>query len=303
MGSLGSRSHSTRLGGREVVVDAVQTEEPLAVWGEGGRVAAAIGLLYAGGFIVSNAHYARYELVRFDLVRGRYVAAALLMLAVAAFPAGIAGKIFHNRSWRKLHGSTEKDRLREWLGPMPMTIWVLTVAITVALGLLLTQAWVGEAWRASLWIFVVASCLYGAMLGRFAAENRSRTPHLPALDVRRYGLTFVMFWYALAFQFGRGVYPYLSPAIGGGAATIGRVTVTGGAVPEGLHAELEQRVAILDRDGDVLNVLVCDDTTPPHALAVSLRSSDVVSVTTEGLVGAPDAAAVLCGGAPVSRKP
>jgi hypothetical protein len=184
-----------------------------------------------------------------------------------------------------------------------MTIFVLTATITVVLELCLAQAWVGQAWRASLWMFVATSCVYGATLGHFAAENRSRTPHLPALDVRRYGLTFVMFWYALAFQFGRGVYPYLSPAIGGGAATIGRVTVTGGTVSEGLRTELEQRVAILDREDDVLNVLVCDDTTARRALAVSLRSSDVVSVTTEGLIGAPDAAAVLCGGAPASRTP
>ena len=56
-------------------------------------VTVTLAALYVIGFIVANAYLARYEIVRFDLVRGRYVSAGLLCVFVAVIAASIGWPI------------------------------------------------------------------------------------------------------------------------------------------------------------------------------------------------------------------
>ena len=46
------------------------------------HITLALGLLYAVGFVVANAHFGRYELPRIELLRARYLAASALFLYV-----------------------------------------------------------------------------------------------------------------------------------------------------------------------------------------------------------------------------
>ena len=50
------------------------------------QVTVALGLLYALGFVVANAHFGRYELPRIELLKARYLAAAVLFLFCSAIP-------------------------------------------------------------------------------------------------------------------------------------------------------------------------------------------------------------------------
>lgn len=66
----------------------VQTPTAPAIWPKvsGASIAAISALLYVIGFVVANVHFARYELLRLELLQPRYLAAGLLFLLVCGSP-------------------------------------------------------------------------------------------------------------------------------------------------------------------------------------------------------------------------
>jgi glyoxylase-like metal-dependent hydrolase (beta-lactamase superfamily II) len=105
-----------------------------------------------------------------------------------------------------------------------------------------------------------------------------------------------VFFFAIvaAALFGGQIYPYISPAYGGGAATLARVDLQPGSVPADLEAALSRPVAIIDRDDHLLDMAVCADSGALAITPVSLPSEIVRVVTLSGLVAMPEAARRLC---------
>jgi hypothetical protein len=72
------------------VADEAKKSEPAARVPSLTEVSAVgAGILYTVGFVVANVYYASYELVRFEFLRGRYAAAALLFASAAVIPGSV----------------------------------------------------------------------------------------------------------------------------------------------------------------------------------------------------------------------
>src|SRR4051812_3250377 len=68
--------------------------KPSVAWNlDAAHVTVASALLYVIGFVTSNAYFGRYELLRSELLRARYLSAAVLFVFCAAFPVGIGMSI------------------------------------------------------------------------------------------------------------------------------------------------------------------------------------------------------------------
>jgi hypothetical protein len=267
-----------------------------AEWISPAHLAVAAAVLYVLGFVIVNIMMARYELVRFDLLRGRYIAAALLMIFCTIIPGFFSCSVGFLRSRQSRtpdgkRGGKLVDRASGWA---IMFVILVTTGIFIDF-LLLFGVLVGRSWLPRLIAFVAATCFSGLWIG-YSVHGLS---YLRKREARRRELVSLlvsapMTVLGISIVFGTFLYPDLSRAVGGGATKIALISTSDSTLPPDVAKALRRRVAILDRDGDMMNLLVCIDSSASIARPVSIRSIAIRSVVLEGNMAAPDAAPVLC---------
>jgi hypothetical protein len=99
---------------------------------------------------------------------------------------------------------------------------------------------------------------------------------------------------ATAAMFGSGIYPYISPAYGGGAASVAVVATKPGVVPVEIANALTHRVALIERDDQAVDLVGCIGATSSEATSIALPAESVESITLSGFVAMPDADRTLC---------
>jgi len=254
-------------------------------------VTVTLAALYVIGFIVANAYLARYEIVRFDLVRGRYVSAGLLCVFVAVIAASIGWPI--GVEYRSGDGRGKSKKTRQITALLALTLGPGVVALI--LRVLLAPITAGHVPWAGLLSFTFVSSGVAATLGsaahKFAHSRGSlRGRGVTPIRVMLVGLASV----ALASEFGQLIYPYIFPAFGGGAAVLAVVGVDSAATPLVLREAVGRPVALVDRDDVEVDLVTCADTTSHQVEKLSLPASAIRWTSLRGFVSARDAASVLC---------
>lgn len=286
--------------------------------------ALALAALYALGFLVANLHYARFEPLRLEFLQARYIGAGLLFVFLA-FPPLMAGA-FAGRPISALFDPTDDEK------GTPTALWAIR-AVVGAGGATLVAFFFGLFARSLMLTEIVNASLttsriepesfvfrgvptYGfiaAAVGVFvtffirteyaralkrAAQAAKDTPADAPPALRHFGMSTPAISVIIAvlptFVFSESVYPYLSPALGGGAGYEAEVHVTSNAqLPNKIVNALDRRVVFIDRDEHVTNIMVCyaGDTI---ARGVSLQSEHVSAVAIFNRVPLPTRRNTMC---------
>jgi hypothetical protein len=256
--------------------------DPIKARLDAAHITVGLGLLYALGFVVANAHFGRYELPRIELLRARYLAAAVLFLFCSAIP--LATGAFLSRSLRtRAPGDGPIERglvLKEteaWaMGRESFWGWVLG-----ALGfhLLLVTRFAVNATSAFGFValyFVAAAmaswqvCDY--LMGGAASESSQAWPSV----IKPQRLILVSVWgILLTSLFTAFVYPVIIPELGGGAVWKAQLSwrVDSDSTARSAASGI---VAIVDRDETSVAVLACSRSGAPDVL--SIATEDVRSI-------------------------
>ncbi len=247
-------------------------------------------ILYALGFVVANTHLARYELVRFDLLRGRYVAAALLLAFCFLFPA--LGGFHIGTEYRKSEPKPRWERQRF----AAIKVVLATVIATLVVRVLLLDVTVGGApWTGLITFFfssIALAAIVGSGVAKFMRFGNGPLHTRGASPERIIGVLLILVW--LAGIFGRWVYPYISPSYGGGAAVLAEVSIDSSVVPTHLRAIVSRPVVVLDRSERDINLLGCLDSSTAKVRPILLPVTAVHSVVIERAIAAPVAGISLC---------
>lgn len=229
--------------------------------------AAAAGIVYVLGFVVANVHYARYESVRFDFVRGRYVGAGLLFAISALVPA-FAGWIIGGEFRRS---DTKPKKARQLTAASVFVI--STPMFTLVLYGLLRATATAAFSKTGMLIFTLVVEAVFATVGSLAVKlQRSRAPFSFRSVAGWRPIIVAYAVLAVAGLFGRLIYPSVSPAFGGGAGSLARIYVVPGSVSQRVQAILSRPVILIDRDDKIVDLLVCADSSRMLSRSVSLAT-------------------------------
>jgi len=296
--------------------------------------AAVLAVTYVVGFMIANFHFAAYEPLRLDLLQARYVGAGLAFFAVAAVPAYAAAHAGYlsahavNATRRKPRQASPKVRelLLSVLFLVVVTVFFEFVVFEIiwSPGLYgwefeIARAQVGVARLVTYFPTVVAvfSYLLSAVTtlnplrlqwrrsptvrsstiirlhGSESLDSPSAEPQA-TLDVLLIALL-VLSTLVILMLFARMVYPFVTPALGGGAGWYADVTVVlkPSSDSETLDRALRRSVVLVDRDEHITNLLICP-SGPGEAHSLTLPSDQVVAVRLIGLAALPRAKRRMC---------
>jgi hypothetical protein len=239
-----------------------------------GSFAPAVVILgYVLGFVISNTHLARYQLVEFELLEGRYLAAAVLFTIFTVPPiifgyalgAGLSEQGDASPSVNK--GILLKVITSHLFGYL-LSFLALFVAFEF-IGVIFTFVSV----RASrnphgnflfYWLLVMVTAFIPQFL--IWHSHAVRTSQLevgPALALPIQ----LFFMLVVTAVFGRNVYPEISAAFGGGGAWMTNVEYADG---QGNSRIRMANIVVLDRDAELLTLLPCypDAERKPNSLLI-----------------------------------
>jgi hypothetical protein len=247
------------------------------------QIAAAIfALLYAAGFMIVNSHLQNYEVLKFELVRTRYIAAALLLLVTCAPPLGFF--LFMLDSF----GVPLKKGFLFNTGKVTIA-FVIALVISFITWLLTTNVVVYEGYAITtngLQIWVALSMVGGILWGVLRTGPRFGGPaYKPLFIVIAISLTLM-----IAKGFGVKTYPEIEPGFGGGKAWLVDMIPASDSAPLPIRSLLRTQVAIVDRNDQSFLLMKCNVPSPheavPRVMFAEIASSRVSMITVRGTISA-----------------
>lgn len=285
---------------RGSAVDREPSDEQMAAdpgigYVTGAHLTIGLALLYLFGFAVCNTHFASYELVRLELLRGRYIAAAGLFSVVVAPTVFFATLIaLMSIGFRDFIVQISVARLLLTLVVLWLYLyfgvpfWGSRVIAELGVpGLGHEAAALTEGFLRGTFVFSLAIIGSRVLLWRLAPAYF--LPQL-VLPIRALAVVvaIVAFTSPVAIVFGQRIYPYISPAYGGGGVWIGHISVDIQGLPSEIGQAVTKPVIILDRDDHYLNFLVCAGTPRPALRPVAIPANNVHAVQLVRVVAIPD---------------
>lgn len=254
-------------------------------------LATFIGCSHVLGFLVVNAHVGRFRPLEYELLEARYLAAALLFIAITGPPVVIL--MVFARIRQPLRGARAA-----W---PPWRLWGWRALAAAVAGIVVFLLWdfvMGTveirphlAWTRDGVVYFLGIFLICFLRELFAMAREREPPapeHLRHLDLDGFttNMMFALTATLLVPLFATTVFPNLEPAWGGGGAWVARVVPEAGALPADVAARLSPDVVILEADDDYLTLLLCP-ATPGGALepAVVARSRFTL-VSVSGVIAA-----------------
>ncbi|MEX0648197.1 MAG: hypothetical protein WEA56_02955 [Balneolaceae bacterium] len=201
-------------------------------------------VLYVLGFVIANVHLAKYGLVRWTIIEGRYIGAGLLFIVIHLLPfvAGYTG-------WQQFRGRPEGfSVLRVWIEVVVLVS--LSIILSLALVNFVTVSTDHIYWT---WPTLFALIAYGAGLITpwLLSTNASRRIGQFKGTVKMYaGAGVACALLILAALFGSTTFAYISPAWGGGGAMYGIITLKEGSLPD--RNELTRPTVVMHYPSPVL---------------------------------------------------
>lgn len=254
---------------------------------DGSHLTLGLGLLYLFGFVVANVHFGRYELPNIELLRARYLAAALLFILCSAIPFAVGA--FLSRALRTrpddetMRTDLKLGETEAWaMGPRAFFYsLVLAVALHAMLVSRITIRPFAALGTGALY-FIVASMLAwqlcDSLLGGRVSDEAQIWP--PRRAPRRV-IVLCAWVLVVPFAFSAFLYGSIQPALGGGALWKARLTWRSTA-DSSARAIASGIVAIVDRDEHTLNLIACAQTGPP--VSISVPAAEVSSIQLGALV-------------------
>lgn len=239
---------------------------------------------YVLGFIICNTHFARYQVLHFELLQGRYLAAAVLFVVFSAPPLFIGYILGESLPRGESKQQEQKSSLLRkivlnLLGVVLSLGFVYVIFVFVGMVFNLVSVTHGDSYS-GIYLFYWGLAMLVAFMPRFliwysfVREGfKESSAYLLALPIQ------LFFLLMLSTIFGQSVYPEISAAYGGGGAWLGN-----------LHFKSETpvrpsllNVVILDHDSDFVTVLPCsqDLQNSPTSTLVRLEAVDRIEMLRE----------------------
>lgn len=259
-------------------------------------------VLYALGFIVANVHLGRFELLRLELVRARYVSAALLFLTCSAIPLGLGAFLSPTARAAGLRDPSVLarvaqpsyfDRFPRWA--VAVTIVLTSFGIYFSLIVRIAVEFREAAEQAPMYFAsaAVMGWFISEALFMVAAQPRGR-----GWSVGR-GLALSMavcfFVLSLPAVFSESLYPVIRQEFAGGAAWLAQVTWSDSTAAVARDFSLDT-VAIVERDNETLSMVACRRKGQAQRVVVPVGAVADVRLIAQVVVGR-----FTCPGSP--RKP
>lgn len=246
-----------------------------------------IAVAYILGFIVVNAHLAEYHIPEVELIRARYLAAALLLVAVSVIPA-LAG------AWITQDVLLSGDH---WLRKAAIGLVITLIGYTLwwqPIQMLAVPHGFAWNWRAMLYFGTVVSLVVATPMIVPAAggrkEHKTVTQRTRTVSKPLAAVPLAVGWVAAVTLFGTMVYPYLKPGLGGGGVSLGSLYLDPALQSDSVLKKLSFPVAVVDRDDKLLKLVACSssggkDTT---VLRLEIPRDKVLRLRVDGTSTAPD---------------
>jgi hypothetical protein len=256
------------------------------------HLTAGVAFLYVLGFVISNSHLGRFDLISPLPLQIRYVSAALLYIAFFTVPFAL-GFILSRGGFPELELDVSPITL-------PVVGWNLAVLLMSVVPPYLIFWSPGVAVvrfeRISSLILAELSLgmlFFGIRLGRDTVSVSLTERDLNIQTASRYllgGLFLVLFCFH-ATLFGRDVYPRISPAYGGGALWRATVLRWDSTTEE---YDKTTEVILLDRSDERLSVVMCSgfQSDQTHTFVIPDPSRHGISL--QYLTILPDSGEALC---------
>jgi hypothetical protein len=253
------------------------------------HVSIGVGLLYVFGFIVANVHFGKYELPRVELLRARYLAAALLFVLCSAIP--FATGAFLSRALRTARsgdGPRRRDlKLGEteaWaMGPAFVTALLLAIGIQALLISEVSLSSFAAPGQNALYFIAVTTFAWqlgDSILGGDASDDAQLWP---SIRIQKRVINACLWVILVPAIFSVFVYGSIRPELGGGAVWKAQLSWRA-TVDSTVRSDASGIVAIVDRDDRTVSVLACAPKGPPVPTLIPLE--DVASIRLGELVSA-----------------
>jgi hypothetical protein len=247
------------------------------------HITVGLGALYSVGFVVANAHFGRYALINVEILRARYISAALLFVACSSIPTAVG--MFLSTSLRRsaADGKLYTDRpigdSEAWaMGPkaffglilIGLGLYLVIISLISTKDFGIVVSWIVYFIAAAL----VASQLSDLLLGGTGAVEATLWPtfRLP------FRVLYLTCWViVLPAIFSTLVYGSIKPELGGGAIWKARLSWSQEADSASM-AVASGTVAIVDKRAGSLEVLACSDTLEPRKLSLSSASISFIQL-------------------------
>jgi hypothetical protein len=225
------------------------------------------------GFVISNTHLARYQLVEFDLLEGRYLAASVLF-TIFTVPPFLLGFVFGASLSEQSVAPPSMNKgillkaISSHLFGYLLSFLVMLVAFEFV-GMIFTFVSV-RASRSShgnflfYWLLVIVTAFIPQFLIWYSTADRTfrlKAGRVFALPIQ------LFFMLMVTAVFGRNVYPEISAAFGGGGAWMTNVEYATGKGDSRIRMS---NIVVLDRDSELLTLLPCypDTERKPNSLLI-----------------------------------
>jgi hypothetical protein len=241
-----------------------------------------LGVLYLFGFIVANVHFGKYELPRIELLRARYVAAALLFILCSAIPFAVGA--FLSRALRThalgaggLRRDLKLGETEAWaIGAGGVLVWLLIAVVMYALVLSQLTLRLFAAPGTSALYFVLVTMATWQTSDLLLGGEASDEAHLwPSIRMANHVLYAAFLVIIIPAAFSIFLYGSITPELGGGALWKAQLTWRTTA-DSAARAKASGVVAIVDVDERTLSLLACGGSGPPARVSVS--ATDVSSI-------------------------
>lgn len=251
------------------------------------NITMGLGVLYLFGFIVANVHFGKYELPRIELLRARYVAAALLFILCSSIPFAVGA--FLSRALRT-HGREEGGLRRDlklgdteaWAIGAPVFLWLAIALMMYEIVLSqLTLRFLAAPGTSAIYFVLVVMATWQTSDLLIGGEASDEAGLWPSIRMSNHVLYAAFLVIIIPAAFSILVYGSIKPELGGGALWKARLAWRATA-DSASRAAASGIVAIVDADEHTISLLACEASGPPARVSVS--TTDISSTKLGELV-------------------
>jgi hypothetical protein len=254
------------------------------------HITLGLAIVYLFGFVAANAHYAQFEIIHPDILQVRYLGAGLLFAVFCGVPLLLGANSVGTLDSRESALRHAADRFVPAIGG-----GILDAALAYffsferSVGAFLIGAFIG---------FVAAEV--GVSIGRlnFIARTAEPTANRLASDFfhAQPVISFLVSLTILASVFGRYMFPYVPPELGGGGAWRANLLVDNSR--PGSSGDLWETI-LLDQDATFTSVIVCSQRDG-HPVGVRIPTTRIRLSELQRLTVIPKSLTSWC---PIRPKP
>ena len=259
---------------------------------DGAHLTLGLATLYVLGFIVANVHLGKYELLRLELLRARYVSAALLFVACSAIPFGLG--VFLSNAAHDAVVPRGRNRTRAEISAFFSRLRPIQLAVTILFvyPVYLLLMWQMSVGFAAVRLPATEYFAFCAVITWFATDfyvdtvPSAQSPVWGGARLIMHACQSCLFVIGLPAVFSGSVYEVIRQEFAGGVAWVAQVTLSDSSSAIARDFAVDT-VAIIDRDEETLSMLVCRKRDKQIERAI-LPVNGIADIRLRGQIAAAD---------------